>query len=411
MLWWQWALSIWAVPMCLFWFLMAFLLLRIIWSLPRLSTLELEEPVSWPLVSVIIPACNEEASLEDAIQSLLAQDYPALEVWLVDDRSTDKTGEVIDALAARDPRIRPLRVESLPAGWLGKVHAMHVATQHAQGEWLLFTDADVHFRADTLRRAVSFLRMQKTDFLSVIPSFRTPGFLLNILTESFGMGFSLSLRIWKIGSRKSRAFAGMGAFNMIRRETFARTPGFPWLKMEVLDDVGLALMAYHAGARASLAGGYALLEVAWYESLPAMMRGVEKNMFGSMGFYHYGFFAFKMLLFVLAFVGPFVALLPLGVPGLMTLGWGAVAALCLSSAFFSRWKGDPFWAGLFAPLGTLFLTYPAARSAWRCWKQGGIIWRDTLYPIEALRAGMRLHLLSPEQFAPSEDALEDPSKA
>jgi len=124
-------------------------------KLRSLATIQCEAPDRWPLVSVLVPANNEQDTLFDAMQSLLRVDYPNLEVVIIDDRSTDRTGAVAEQLAAADPRIRILHIDELPAGWLGKVHALHRGIEVCNGEWLLFTDADVELRRGTLRRALT----------------------------------------------------------------------------------------------------------------------------------------------------------------------------------------------------------------------------------------------------------------
>ena len=110
-----------------------------------------------PRISIVIPACNEERNIEEALASVLAQDYPDFEVIALDDRSTDTTGAILDRMAERNPRLRVLHIRSLPEGWLGKNHALQYGADRAQGSLLLFTDADVVMEATVLRRAVAYL--------------------------------------------------------------------------------------------------------------------------------------------------------------------------------------------------------------------------------------------------------------
>ena len=129
-----------------------------------------------PTLSIVVPACNEEDTIERGMNSLLALDYPHLEIIAVNDRSTDRTGAILDRLALSDPRLRVLHVETLPAGWLGKNHAMHSGSQAAKGKWLLFTDADVVFAPDALRRTVAFAERECLDHLVLSPRCETHGF-------------------------------------------------------------------------------------------------------------------------------------------------------------------------------------------------------------------------------------------
>src|SRR5262245_54122822 len=121
------------LPGCLFWIVSFVLVLRLIRATPVLAHVNPPEPEAWPRVSVIIPACNEADTLEAAMRSRLAEDYPNVEFILVDDRSTDETGAIVDRLAAADARIHAIHIGDLPDGWLGKVHALNTATQQATG--------------------------------------------------------------------------------------------------------------------------------------------------------------------------------------------------------------------------------------------------------------------------------------
>jgi glycosyltransferase involved in cell wall biosynthesis len=194
-------------------------------------------PSTWPRLSVVVAACNEASTLEAALATLLAQDYPELEIVVIDDRSTDGTAEIVDRLAARDPRVRAVHVRELPDGWLGKVHALHVGAARATGDWVLFTDADVHLAPGVLRRAIAVCLTDELDHLAVLPDARAGTLVEEIAVDAMGQIF-----LEKHG-------AGVGAFNLVRRSAFARTAGFSWLRMEVLDDVGLGELMRQAGAQ------------------------------------------------------------------------------------------------------------------------------------------------------------------
>ena len=112
--------------------------------------------INYPKLSVIIPACNEEQSIEQTVKRLLNQDYPQLEVIVVDDRSTDNTGEILEKLKIQYPRLKVLTIHELPPNWLGKNHAVCQGVKEATGEWLLFTDADVMFSSGSLGKAANY---------------------------------------------------------------------------------------------------------------------------------------------------------------------------------------------------------------------------------------------------------------
>src|SRR5579862_3622847 len=153
-----------------------------------ITPLPLDNP---PKVSVVAAARNEERKIEFALQSVLAQDYPHLEFIFVDDRSVDATGSILDRLADTHSRVRVVHIRELPAGWLGKNHALHFGAERAAGELILFTDADVVMERTVISRAVTFLRERKLDHLAVTPHLQMPGLLLSMFGGAFALFFGL----------------------------------------------------------------------------------------------------------------------------------------------------------------------------------------------------------------------------
>ncbi len=200
-------------------------------------------PPAWPRVSVIIPACNEAERLEAALQRQLRTTYSDVEFITIDDRSTDGTGRIIDRLAAGDRRLKPLHIRDLPRGWLGKVYAMHRGQQEATGQWLLFTDADVHIAPETLKQAVAFCEAEKRDYLTLIPHFLSTGNLLLDAAATLSIyGIFAGGRAWNVDKPEARQVAGFGAFILVRRRMLEQTAGLAWLRLEIADDLGLGLL-------------------------------------------------------------------------------------------------------------------------------------------------------------------------
>lgn len=232
--------------------LVAFYVLGATWrGLARLRCLADVKPdlASWPRVSIVSPACNEERHVELALRSILGVDYPDLELIAIDDRSSDRTGEILDSLAREDERVVVEHVRELPAGWLGKLNALARGVDASDGEWLLFMDADVHLAPSALRQAVAEAEHHGLDLLTVVPTIESAGRLSGAI-------FGLSLAILSVGGRlervrdpRSPAVAATGAFILVRRAALARTPGFEWLKLEVADDFGLCLLVKSHGGR------------------------------------------------------------------------------------------------------------------------------------------------------------------
>ncbi|MCX7426812.1 MAG: glycosyltransferase family 2 protein [Planctomycetia bacterium] len=375
----------------LYWLWMAVGMWRVTRRVPVLVREPLVEPPRWPRLSIIIPACNEGDTLEGAIATVRRLDYPDLEIVLIDDRSEDDTGRIVDRIAAEDARVRPIHVTELPDGWLGKVHALARGVEAAGGEWVLFTDADVHMAPTTLRRAVAHAERHALDQLAVAPEMWPNGWLLDAMISLFLRVFCVGMRVWAVGDPRSRAFIGVGAFNLVRRSALERTPGFAWLRMEVGDDVGLGLMLKRSGARCCLAGGKGLVGLDWYRSLAEVARGTEKA-YASVAVCHFPRLVAICILAMLAEYAPWVAILCWGVPG-MTFAAAAMLALGLASVVrLHQWAERPILSGLLTPVVLPLAVLLLLRAGVLGLARGGIVWRGTLYPSRALIEGRRLRM-------------------
>ncbi len=352
----------------------------------------------WPLLSVIIPACNEADHLEAALASVLEQDYPRLEIVLINDRSTDETGAIINRLADRDSRVKAVHIKSLPSGWLGKVHALHEGVNHARGDWYLFSDADVYFQPGALRRSVGYAIHHKLGHVTCLPELTTSSsFWLDVTIRSFFMLLCPTARLAEVNHRDSKWPIGVGAFNLVEAAAFKRTPGFEWLRMEPGDDIGLGLMLKKAGTHTRLLNADGEMRVPWYDSLWAMIRGLEKNSFGPGANYSY-LRQILMVLFLwsLLFAPPLSVLLGGVLNNVVLIGASTVAFLAtfVTALAMPRKSLRDIFAYLFMPIGTLFVSLIMLRSAWKCFRNGGIDWRGTHYPIEQLRRGQRVRFSS-----------------
>lgn len=363
------------------------------YRLPHLHRLAMADAPQWPALSVIVPACNEAANLEAALATLLQQDYPKLEIIAVDDRSSDGTGAIVDRLAASDSRVRAVHVTSLPADWLGKVHALQRGIDNASGDWLLFTDADVHFAQGTLKRSLALAMAKQLDHLALVPRTSQRGFFLDIAVAAFGLLFLLGTRAANLNRPGTRSFAGVGAFNLVRRECLQRTDGFAWLRLEPCDDVALALTIKRAGGRSFFAMARHELTVAWYPSLRAMFRGLEKNIFGATANYRWWMTMVQVFALMAVAMAPLSALFLAASRHGGLLLYASLTALTLHGVFCllaatDGWRGRMhLW---FLPVGLWLVAAMMIHAAWRCLSQGGIEWRGTRYSLAQLRAGQRI---------------------
>ena len=347
----------------------------------------------WPRLSVIVPACNEADHIEAAIQSLLEQDYPNLEIVAINDRSTDDTGKILEQIAEHDARIQVLHVGSLPDGWLGKVNALHQGVRQASGDWLLFSDADIYFSTGILKRAITFARQHRIDHLVFMPKVTINSFWLGVSIVTFGLFFMLMSRAALVNRPNSKTPIGVGAFNLVNRQTFNRTPGFEWLRMEPVDDYGLGMMIKKAGGRTHFSFAYEDLNVPWYTSVAEMFKGLEKNMYGpSTGYCWWKMLMQTVLLWALL-AAPAVALLAGAITGswpMLAAGAIAVFVHLIFALSCHQENGMNRWHVLFFPVGLIMLSLMGLWSAYHCVKNGGIDWRGTHYTLRQLRAGQRV---------------------
>lgn len=378
--------------LCLAWLFVAVLALPSFINPRRLERLDVQ-PREWPLVSVIVTALDEESTIEPALKTLLASSYPNLELIAVNDRSRDGTGAVIDRLASNDSRLMPIHIKELPPGWLGKVHAMSRGAASARGEWLLFTDADVHFRDQVIERVISVVERERLDHFTLWPSLLGKTVALRAALIAFTTNLLILLRPHRLGGENSRGFVGVGAFNLVRRSALNQTPGLEWLKMEIVDDTGLAKMMVESGFRSSWRSAGESLSVEWYPSISTMIRGLEKNMYGAFSHFRLSVFLIKFVLIIPFILAPYLAVFSfspwwLVASGLLVFGvWWLLSGLTAAAAGFGVAEA------LLAPFvgaGIMFLAL--ARSTWLTLRNGGIRWRGTFYPLKELQAGARLKL-------------------
>lgn len=369
-----------------------YLYAALLWHrVPQFAHMQAPPPARWPRLSLIITACNEADTIGAALQTLCTQNYPHLEILVVNDRSTDATAAVIARFAAQDARIKLINIETLPQDWLGKVHALHSATQHATGEWLLFADADIHFHNNVLQRAVAWAEAEKLDHLALLPRTTTDSLLLKATMNAFGLLFLVSMRAQAVANPHSSAAIGVGAFNLVRRSVFDRTPGFTWLRMEVADDVGLAMLLKQHGAKTRFARADTALEVAWYPDLPAMARGLEKNIVGATTRYRTWRFVVNGILLILFAAAPIIALLQWH----SIFAWFGIGVLISIALLTLRSVADSETSPLgwlLSPLGLLVIFFIYLRAGMLLSKRKGITWRGTHYSTEQLRRYQRVHI-------------------
>ncbi|HEY1231724.1 MAG TPA: glycosyltransferase family 2 protein [Ramlibacter sp.] len=355
-------------------------------QLQRLDDIESVADRELPTLSIIVSALDEAATIEPALRSLLALDHPRLQVVAIDDRSTDTTGTILERIARDDPRLRVIHVDALPDGWLGKVHALHLGAQAANGEFLLFTDADVHMAPDALRRALCHCVRERLDHLAVLPQLHARESLLAALLVESQALFYATLPPWKLAS-SPRVYVGLGAFNLVRADAYRRAGGHAALKLEVLDDLALGRQLKLHGVRQGLLLGEGAVALEWYRDARGFMHGVEKNSFAAA--------AYSVPRALAASVG-FATLRVWPLVGLAVADgatrWVNALAVLAGLAIHGRVLRTTSWPArclLWFPLGPVLMLAVLWRAVLLTLRRGGIAWRGTFYPLDALRAARR----------------------
>lgn len=376
---------------CVTWFVQATLLFVHLARLRTVASLHVPDPDRWPSVSAIIPARDEERSLQAALRSRLRDGYPALQLVVVDDRSTDGTPDVIARIVAEDERVVAIRIDELPHGWLGKVHALSQGVAAATGEWLLVSDADVHMAPEGLRRAVAYCDSRELDFLALVPEFRSTSALVNVLWTVFMRTLGTFVDPAAVRDPRSKTTMGSGAFMLARRSVFERTPGYEHLRLETTDDIALGMMMKSAGARCDFANGYGIASISIYGSLGEFFRGVEKNA-GSLA--RVPFAAVAAAIAVAAFfeLSPLLALAS-GVAWAQWLGAVAVVVATVAAAAALWVNTRMLLPALLWPIGWMMVAAGIVRAAWLFKRRGGAMWRDTFYSREELLEGQRFRMM------------------
>jgi hypothetical protein len=279
-----------------------------------------------------------------------------------------------------------IQIAELPPGWLGKTHAMWSAGKQATGGWLLFTDADVLFKPDALRRAIAYAEAEKADHLVLLPRM-----IMELPGERMMMAFFQTLfifghRPWKVADPEALDHMGVGAFNLARRSVYEAVGTYQALRMEVLDDMKLGKVIKNAGFAPRVVFGDDLISLRWARGTMGIVRNLTKNFFALLSFQWWRTVASVVGVGFLN-LGPFLGVW-------LTHGWmrvpygialGSILAIYFGMA--SRSAVRPYYFFLH-PIATALFMYILMRSMCYTLWNDGVIWRGTRYPLEELKKGL-----------------------
>ncbi len=351
-------------------------------SLPALASSE------GPDLTVVVPACNEERSIQATLRSLLASTGLRLEIVAVNDRSTDRTRDRMDevcaeAAASGGPHsLRVIGISELPAGWLGKPHAMAMGAQQAKSRWLLFTDGDAIFQPQTLELALRHALAENADHLVLVPTVVLKTWSEAAILAAMNVLGGWTIRLWKVADPRAQDFIGVGGFNLIRREVYTRLGGFEALRMEVLDDLRLGWLVKRGGYAQRIALGPQLVRIRWLHGALGVVHLAEKNAFAV--------YRYRVGVTLLASLGLGVQIVwPLA--AIADGGWALAAGLLTYASIAMTYHASrrsilaPAWLALFFAPATAVVLYALLRSMAFALVRGGVDWRGTRYPLEELR--------------------------
>ena len=390
-----WVLIAYGSLVALFYTFLALRIVRTLWRAPRVrdGLVEAAPREGWPLVSIVVPAHNEERVIAACMASLLASDYPALEIVAVLDRCSDGTREALRPFAERDSRLRIIENAACPPDWAGKCNAARVGAEAARGQYLLFTDADVQFDPALVRAAVALLRRDRRGLLSLLPRVVAATWYERIVQPVAAITLMQMYPIDKVNREYRRRPFANGQFLLFERSVYDRIGGHAATKHDLLEDIAFARLVDASGARVGLAMAVDMLEVHMYASFAAMHEG-WKRIFIEASRRRVRRLREKALVVLLLGVGTPIAqigaLVAGAVAGGATLFWAAavvvwgVAAQAAALAIFYRSGHSRMRDVVTSPVGAAFV----ARMLW----QGA---RD-LADRRPVRWGGREYRLAPE---------------
>lgn len=303
------------------------------------------------------------------------QDYPNLEIIIVDDRSTDQTGQILAHLKKKYPKLKVITITELPSNWLGKTYAMYQGAKEATGEWLLFTDADIMFSSGSLKKAVNYALEHQLDHLTISPNFLVSGLLANAVTALFLFAVTFVFMMSK--------GAGIGAFNLIKKSVYEKIGTHEAIALQPVDDLSLGKLVVKKGYKQGVGYSKGFLSLKGYANFSEAAKGLEKNQFAGTNYSIITTLAtcgFLLFMHVYPFIGIFFG--PLWA---RVLCGTSILAIFTLYQYSKKYLDVSLKYALLHPLSGLWYGYAVLNSMVKILRRGGLEWRGTFYPLEELK--------------------------
>jgi glycosyltransferase involved in cell wall biosynthesis len=341
------------------------------------------ESIPQPMVSIIIPAQNEAEFIEQSLSSVLSLDYDNLQVIVVNDRSTDHTRQILEKMQLDNDRLQVLHIDELPDGWIGKNHALMKGSEIANGEYLLFTDADIHFEKSTLKRVIHHVLDKKLDHLSMLFEIKVKSGLLAAMMIEAGGIFLLKFKPWEAKNPSGNHYIGIGAFNIVSSFAYQQIGTHRSISMAPLDDIMLGKCIKQKGFRQECLTGYGYVAVEWYRSVPEMIKGLQKNIFAA---FNYNLALVSVSTIILAIIGLLPQFIFLATTGPNRLLSALLILLrLLSFAYGARKNRFPMHYAIWSLISPLAAIYTIWHATLTTLFHNGITWRNTFYPLSEIK--------------------------
>jgi cellulose synthase/poly-beta-1,6-N-acetylglucosamine synthase-like glycosyltransferase len=334
-----------------------------------------------PSLAIIIAVRNEEEDLAMALQSLCNINYQNCRIIVVNDRSTDRTPEILKDFKRSYPQLNVVSINILPGGWLGKNNALYQGYLNSTEEWLLFTDADIVFHPDAISRALGYAVNNQLDHLTILPEMVSRSVLLNSVFATFCIMLMMHMKPWDAKNPKSKSFAGVGAFNLIRRDAYEKIGTHAKIKLRPDDDLQLGMKVKLANLRQDVLAGKGYICLEWYKNLRQFGNGLLKNSYAAAN-YKLATAIANVLFILVAIALPMPAMF---IFGTVTIRLMAAIMLLFHIIYMIIVPPNKWWYAFMIPFAGFFVAYVFLRAALITVKQGGIYWRDSFYSLKMLR--------------------------
>ncbi|QEM11539.1 MULTISPECIES: glycosyltransferase [Mucilaginibacter] len=334
-----------------------------------------------PSLSIIIPVRNEEEDLEKALQSVCHINYPNHRIIVINDRSTDRTAEILESFASHYPQLQVTTISTLPEGWLGKNNALYQGYLSNTDEWMLFADADIVFHPDAINKAVGYAVKQQLDHLTILPEVVSRSSILNSVLATFGIMLMIDMKPWEAKNPKSKASSGIGAFNLVRRTAYEKFGTHQRIKLRPDDDLQLGRIMKHDGFRQDVLAGLGYVCLEWYKNLGEFGRGVQKNSF-AVANYSLAQAIFNVINMLLSVALPMPLMF---IFGDTTIRIMAGIMLLFHMIYMMMVPPNKWWYAFMIPFSGFFLAWHFLKASILTVARGGIYWRDSFYSLKVLK--------------------------